>query len=149
MSFIVKNIMKKNVFILLLMLVLFAWDQFSKWFFYDLKRGQELPFLYPTLNTGISRGVQVYLPMVILISFLGIWLFVFLWREKHLNDRVFVLFLAGTLGNLVDRIFLDGVRDFISIGIFPVFNLADCFLSLAVMILIRNEIFPCIYKKKH
>ena len=141
--------MKKNVFILLLMLVLFAWDQFSKWFFYDLKRGQELPFLYPTLNTGISRGVQVYLPMVILISFLGIWLFVFLWREKHLNDRVFVLFLAGTLGNLVDRIFLDGVRDFISIGIFPVFNLADCFLSLAVMILIRNEIFPCIYKKKH
>ena len=149
MSFIVKNIMKKNVFILFLMLVLFAWDQFSKWFFYDLKRGQELPFLYPTFNTGISRGVQVYLPMVILISLLGIWLFIFLWRKKHLNDRVFLLFLAGTLGNLVDRIFLDGVRDFISIGIFPVFNLADCFLSLAVMILIRNEIFPCIYKKKH
>ena len=141
--------MKKNVFILFLMLVLFAWDQFSKWFFYDLKRGQELPFLYPTFNTGISRGVQVYLPMVILISLLGIWLFIFLWRKKHLNDRVFLLFLAGTLGNLVDRIFLDGVRDFISIGIFPVFNLADCFLSLAVMILIRNEIFPCIYKKKH
>lgn len=141
--------MKKNFKIWLLMLVLFAWDQLSKWFFYDLKRGQELPFLYPTLNTGISRGVQVYLPMVILISFLGIWLFVFLWRKKHLNDRVFVLFLAGTLGNLVDRIFLDGVRDFISIGTFPVFNLADCFLSLAVMILIRNEIFPCIYKKKH
>ena len=141
--------MKKNVFILFLMLVLFAWDQFSKWFFYDLRRGQDLPFLYPTLNTGISRGVQVYLPMVILISLLGIWLFVFLWRKKHLNDRVFILFLAGTLGNLVDRIFLDGVRDFISIGTFPVFNLADCFLSLAVMILIRNEIFPCIYKKKH
>ena len=141
--------MKKNVFILLLMLVLFAWDQLSKWFFYDLKWGQKLPFLYPTLNTWISRGVQVYLPIVILISLLGIWLFVFLWRKKHLNDRVFVLFLVGTLGNLVDRIFLDGVRDFISIGTFPVFNLADCFLSLAVMILIRNEIFPCIYKKKH
>ena len=141
--------MKKNVFILLLMLVLFAWDQLSKWFFYDLKWGQELPFLYPTLNTWISRGVQVYLPIVILVSLLGIWLFVFLWRKKYLNDRVFILFLAGTLGNLVDRIFLDGVRDFISIGIFPVFNLADCFLSLAVMILIRNEIFPCIYKKKH
>ena len=141
--------MKKNVFILLLMLVLFAWDQLSKWFFYDLKWGQKLPFLYPTLNTWISRGVQVYLPIVILVSLLGIWLFVFLWRKKYLNDRVFVLFLAGTLGNLVDRIFLDGVRDFISIGTFPVFNLADCFLSLAVMILIRNEIFPCIYKKKH
>lgn len=141
--------MKKNIFICLYILALLAWDQLSKWFFYDLKRGQELPFLYPTLNTGISRGVQVYLPMVILISLLGIWLFIFLWRKKHLNDRVFLLFLAGTLGNLVDRIFLDGVRDFISIGIFPVFNLADCFLSLAVMILIRNEIFPCIYKKKH
>lgn len=141
--------MKKNVFILLLMLVLFAWDQLSKCFFYDLKRGQELSFLYPTLNTWISRGVQVYLPIVILVSLLGTWLFVFLWRKKYLNDRVFILFLAGTLGNLVDRIFLDGVRDFISIGIFPVFNLADCFLSLAVMILIRNEIFPCIYKKKH
>ena len=141
--------MKKNFKIWLLMLVLFAWDQLSKRFFYDLKRGQEFPFLYPTLNTGISRGVQVYLPMVILISLLGIWLFVFLWKKKHLNDQVFLLFLAGTIGNLVDRIFLDGVRDFISIGTFPVFNLADCFLSLAVMILIRNEIFPCIYKKKH
>ena len=133
----------------LYILTLLAWDQLSKWFFYDLRRGQDLPFLYPTFNTGISRGVQVYLPMVILISLLGIWLFIFLWRKKHLNDRVFLLFLAGTFGNLVDRIFLYGVRDFISIEIFPVFNLADCFLSLAVMILIRNEIFPCIYKKKH
>ncbi len=60
-----------------------------------------------------------------------------------------MLFLAGTIGNLADRVLLGGVRDFISIGSFPVFNLADCFLTLAVVILLRKEIFPCNREKKH
>ena len=128
--------------------LLLGLDLLTKWLFYDLQLRKELPVLHPTLNTGISRGVKIYLPFVILISFIGIGLFFWLWRQKRFGNLVFLLFLAGTLGNLVDRVFLAGVRDFISIGSFPVFNLADCFLTLAVGILCRNEIFPLQLKKK-
>lgn len=128
--------------------LLLGLDLLTKWLFYDLQLRKELPFLHPTLNTGISRGIKIYLPFVILISFIGIGLFFWLWRQKKFGNLVFLLFLAGTLGNLIDRVFLAGVRDFISIGSFPVFNLADCFLTLAVGILCRNEIFPLQLKKK-
>ncbi len=45
--------------------------------------------------------------------------------------------LGGALGNLVDRIRFDGyVTDFISVGSFPVFNVADASISVGVAILV-------------
>ena len=62
--------------------------------------------------------------------------------KKELNlklnsSKVFVaLILGGALGNLVDRIFHGFVIDFISIWIYPVFNLADIFITLGVLLII-------------
>lgn len=133
----------------ILTLILVALDLLTKYLFFDLKIAQEFLILEPVFNTGISRGIAANLLLVILISFFGLGIFIWLWTKKHINNLIFILFLAGTLGNLGDRIFLNGVRDFISIGSFPVFNLADCFLTLAVVILLRKEIFPCNREKKH
>ncbi|MDR0859977.1 MAG: signal peptidase II [Candidatus Peribacteria bacterium] len=47
---------------------------------------------------------------------------------------------------MIDRLLLGGVRDFIALGNFPVFNLADVFLTIAVILLFIRQIFPC--KKK-
>ena len=45
--------------------------------------------------------------------------------------------LGGALGNVLDRIFFAGrVTDFISIGEFPVFNVADSSISVGVCILL-------------
>ena len=43
--------------------------------------------------------------------------------------------IAGIIGNSIDRIILGYVRDFIDLGFWPVFNLADSFNVIGVLIL--------------
>jgi len=54
--------------------------------------------------------------------------------------------LGGAAGNLVDRLLVGKVTDFISIGVFPVFNIADSSITVGVIVLLlgvwikeRNE----------
>ncbi len=44
--------------------------------------------------------------------------------------------LGGAAGNLVDRLTMGKVTDFISIGSFPVFNIADSAISVGVVVLL-------------
>ncbi|RME89948.1 MAG: signal peptidase II [Anaerolineae bacterium] len=44
--------------------------------------------------------------------------------------------LGGALGNLIDRLTLGQVTDFLSVGSFPVFNLADASITLGVAVLL-------------
>jgi len=45
--------------------------------------------------------------------------------------------LAGAIGNLIDRLIHAGkVTDFISVGTFPVFNVADASISVGTVILL-------------
>jgi len=46
------------------------------------------------------------------------------------------LVITGALANLLDRIVYQGVVDFIQIGIWPNFNLADVFIGSGVLILL-------------
>ena len=43
---------------------------------------------------------------------------------------------GGALGNLTDRVLIGFVTDFISVGSFPVFNVADASISIGVVVLI-------------
>ena len=49
--------------------------------------------------------------------------------------------LIGTLGNLIDRIRLGYVIDFINIHIIPVFNIADICINLAVACFLYDMFF--------
>ena len=71
-----------------------------------------------------------------------IWLIVLL---LLLMIRVFgwslgtVLILAGGISNLIDRVRFGGVIDYITIGWWPSFNLADCFILAGVIILLYSR----------
>jgi len=44
--------------------------------------------------------------------------------------------MAGAAGNLIDRLYRGYVTDFISVGRFPVFNVADSCITMGVVVLL-------------
>ena len=56
---------------------------------------------------------------------------------KNKKIRLPLIFLiSGIIGNSTDRILFGHVRDFINVGFFPVFNLADSFNFIGIVLLI-------------
>ncbi len=125
--------------------VLFLVDQCLKWIAanYWLK-----PFwitawfsLRYEQNFGIAWSIPI--PYVFLI-FLNICLFFvipfFLMRQLDLQQKIAQVLmgflLAGAMGNIFDRLYHGYVIDYISIGFWPVFNLADALLSLSIFLII-------------
>jgi signal peptidase II len=57
--------------------------------------------------------------------------------------------LGGAAGNLIDRLTREGkVTDFISVGTFPVFNIADASISAGVAVLLLSVWLKEQYEKK-
>ena len=61
-------------------------------------------------------------------------------KENTRNIISFGLLFGGIMGNLIDRLFLGYVRDFISINLFsynfPVFNISDISIVIGTLLLI-------------
>jgi signal peptidase II len=94
------------------------------------------------LILGAFSGVNPNIMLLVHILLFIIALFVikkFLYSYSELKN-VAILFYSGAIGNTIDRIFKEGVIDFIDfhyMGIhWPAFNLADFLISLGVIILI-------------
>ncbi|MGB9858043.1 MAG: signal peptidase II [Dictyoglomaceae bacterium] len=84
------------------------------------------------LSIEIPRDILIFLSVLVMILFL---IYVF---KKRIFPYSFSFIFAGILGNLYDRIVYGYVIDFISIGKFPVFNLADSFISFGIFLSILN-----------
>lgn len=52
------------------------------------------------------------------------------------------LLVGGAVGNLIDRIRLDGVTDFIDPPLWPAFNVADISITLGVVVLVLGAFMP-------
>lgn len=92
-------------------------------------------------NTGIAFSIALPFQMLIVINlllFAGI--LYFFWKHLNLNRWLSIILLAvlaaGAAGNLLDRLRLGYVIDFIAVGNFPVFNIADSFITIAIFLLL-------------
>jgi|SRR3989338_5232582 len=92
-------------------------------------------------NTGSAFGL--FKDLNLLFIFVSIAVIIFLAyflknikEESKLEYIFFGLLLGGIIGNLMDRLMLGHVIDFIDFRIWPVFNLADSFVTISVIGLI-------------
>ena len=135
-------LMKKRRRIAILFCLILIWiDQFTKYLFYNQEIWNQLFFLQPLLNDGISRWMSMPMILIFCVSVVCILLFIYLFHKKYLTTVEFALLFAVIIWNLIDRIYLWWVRDFLSFGSFPVFNVADAFLTCGVAWICIKEIF--------
>ena len=92
-------------------------------------------------NTGTAFGLFPNQTLFLIIaSFIAIGFLVYFYRT-HAQPRPLLrvaigLQLGGALGNLLDRIVYGSVVDFIDVGWWPIFNLADSSIVVGMAILI-------------
>ena len=107
-------------------------------------------------NDGIAFGLlsfkenffyEVVTILIIIVSLLVLW---FALRTKGIEKFGFLMILGGALGNLFDRMYYSSVIDFIDISYnnyhWFIFNVADIFITLGVVMLISLELLKT--KKK-
>ncbi len=126
----------------LLWLGVLLWiDLWTKYLFYDLGLYKELSLIEPAMNMGISFSWAVPYIIVIPLSVLALVWFVYLYHKKAFSKIVTLCLMAGTLGNMYDRIVYDGVRDFLVMPSMFIFNIADILLTIGMILAIYHMFF--------
>ncbi|MFW5787064.1 MAG: signal peptidase II [Halanaerobiales bacterium] len=135
------------MFILVILLTFIA-DQWLKIItFKNLDPGQSLPIWQDVFhityvqNTGaafgILKGKLGFFIVLTLSIIVAIWLYrIFFLKENLWFDISLGLIIGGATGNLIDRIRLGYVIDYIDFQIWPVFNLADTAIVIGAGFLI-------------
>ena len=100
---------------------------------------------------GILQGQKIFL--VLFTGLLSVLIIYFYFRvpegKRHLPVRIFLIMLfSGAIGNFIDRCRLDYVIDFIYFKLidFPIFNVADCYVTIAVILFAIAILF--VYKEE-
>ncbi len=92
-------------------------------------------------NTGVAFGMfqgmnDVFKVLAVLVSLVIIYFYPRIPENEWPLKIAMGMQLAGAIGNLIDRIVVGYVVDFISVGNFPVFNIADASITMGVVVLI-------------
>jgi signal peptidase II len=152
-----KDIWQRNLAFSLPALLIVFTDQLSKfWVRSNISLGGSLPKtgffrLTHIQNTGAAFGLFQNQSLILsIIAIIGIcfilYLVLFMYRRFPLLNTVLGkislgLVLGGTVGNLIDRLSAGYVTDFIAIGIWPPFNIADSAMVVGVILFAYALIF--------
>ena len=150
--------LKKNIFYFFFILFIFILDRISKlWIIsiFNLENNLEIKissFINLNLiwNKGIAFGLfsygekfeyNLFTCLIIMIIAIVFWMII---KTKGFEKYGFLMILGGALGNIFDRLYYSAVPDFIDIYYknfhWFVFNVADIFITIGVLMLIINEI---------
>lgn len=128
-------------------------DQFSKYLILrDYSLGISAPIIHNIFhitllrNTGGAFGIMRSLPgLLLFVSIAAAIIIMVMLKNKSSIPTIvgiaLALQLGGALGNLIDRIRLGYVVDFIDLMIWPIFNVADIAITIGVIILAYYLIF--------
>ena len=159
------SLIKKNFFSLLLIFILFSIDRLTKYLIviYSNSSGELIipitSFLKLNLiwNNGIAFGLLsfqqdlYYNSLTVIIIIITLILSYFMIKSNYVEKGAFCLIIGGSLGNIFDRIYYSSVVDFIDFHInnfhWFIFNVADIFITIGVIILIVLEILKKNEKK--
>lgn len=94
-------------------------------------------------NTGAAFGIfqnsnLIFMILSTIVSIVIVIYFQKVRPEETLTRIAFSMQFGGALGNLVDRFKFGHVTDFVSVGTFPVFNIADACVTVGVSLLVLS-----------
>lgn len=119
-------------------------DNLTKFFAVRYLKGKESINLYLIKLTyvenrgaafGILQGQKFFF---IIITFCVLIAIIYYYEKVNTLSKLSLIFIfSGTVGNFIGRLFFGYVVDFIELSFidFPVFNLADIFLTIGTIIL--------------
>lgn len=152
---------RKDIFFLnfIFILIIFILDRVSKIYVVEQFRKSfdntlyESKFLNIHLiwNEGIAFGLMsfdeknLYNGLTFIIILVSIIILYTAYQYKGLKRYALLSIFAGSLGNIYDRLIYNAVPDFIDFHVndfhWFIFNIADIFITLGVVIMIMTEFF--------
>lgn len=151
------DMIRKSLLFSLGLVITVGLDQAVKyWVMHNIPLGAESPLLsflslYHVRNSGIafsffsSFSHWGFIAITLAIIVFLLWL----WKNSAYNRSLMrfglTLIIGGAVGNLIDRIRFHHVTDYIFFHIddifyFAVFNLADSFITLGVIVILVDEL---------
>lgn len=154
----------KYIMYFITVIVLVFLDQFTK-YLSQIKLKNKAPFevisdiieLRYLENDGMAWGmlggkIQLFTIFTIVLIILVIALMIRIDLKMSMADNpkallslqiVLVVLIAGAVGNLIDRVRLNYVIDFIYFKVidFPIFNVADCYVVISTFVLLLMIMF--------
>ena len=154
-----KDKKKKFFFNFIFVFLIFTIDRFTKIYVVELFKknfdnnlyNSEFLNIYLIWNEGIAFGLMsfnekdLYNLLTVFIILVTLIVLYIGFLNEGLKRYAMLCIFAGSIGNLFDRITYKAVPDFIDfhIGEFHwfIFNVADIFISIGVLIMIMSEFF--------
>jgi signal peptidase II len=140
----------QRALIVLVAALLLAIDQLTKWLVVThLQRGDFIRVcsfvqIKHTYNTGVAFGLWATGGKALPVLAAACIIVLLIWGARYARHSALVglalaLVVGGALGNMLDRIRLGHVVDFIDFGFWPVFNVADaCVVGGALLLLYHS-----------
>ncbi|HLM84410.1 MAG TPA: signal peptidase II [Candidatus Bathyarchaeia archaeon] len=116
---------KTNLFFLFIVLVFI--DQIAKYL-----------SVHSICNKNIAWSIPIASAIFYLvwIAIIAVLIYIFL-KTSSISQKIFlILIFSGAISNIVDRIRLGCVVDYIDLKFWPVFNLADVFITIGIILLL-------------